>query len=153
MDAMITRMCNQGIGRLGYSRVLVEVNAKKGLEDHIDVMYKCKENGEQKDKPREQVQEKIKDDEGFINVEIRKKNKQEDANAAINLNKNDNHENYKTPIKSQKKLWNVDDNVIKDVRSTANKFSVLQDIEEESLSLKLSKQEKEEVGKYVMTKL
>ncbi|GJX81501.1 RNA-directed DNA polymerase, eukaryota, reverse transcriptase zinc-binding domain protein [Tanacetum coccineum] len=40
-----------------------------------------------------------------------------------------------------------DDNVIKDVRSIANKFLVLQKIEEESLSLKLSKQEKEE-GKH-----
>ncbi|GKA55538.1 RNA-directed DNA polymerase, eukaryota, reverse transcriptase zinc-binding domain protein [Tanacetum coccineum] len=40
MDVMSTRMCKQGIGRLGYARVLVEADAKKGLEDHIDVLYR-----------------------------------------------------------------------------------------------------------------
>ncbi|GKD77672.1 RNA-directed DNA polymerase, eukaryota, reverse transcriptase zinc-binding domain protein [Tanacetum coccineum] len=47
MDAMTTRMCNQRIGSLGYDKVLVEVNADKGLEDHIDVLYKRKDNDEQ----------------------------------------------------------------------------------------------------------
>ncbi|GJV30419.1 zinc knuckle CX2CX4HX4C containing protein [Tanacetum coccineum] len=40
MDAMTTRMCNQGVGRIGYSRILVEVNANKELVDSIDVLYK-----------------------------------------------------------------------------------------------------------------
>ncbi|GJW38983.1 hypothetical protein Tco_0064828 [Tanacetum coccineum] len=40
MDAMTTRMCNQGVGRIGYARILVEVNANKELVDSIDVLYK-----------------------------------------------------------------------------------------------------------------
>ncbi|PWA82776.1 Ankyrin repeat-containing protein [Artemisia annua] len=44
MDAMTTRMCTQGVGRLGYARVLVEVDAKKGLKDSIDIQYCDKSN-------------------------------------------------------------------------------------------------------------
>ncbi|GKA00335.1 hypothetical protein Tco_0672885 [Tanacetum coccineum] len=98
---------------------------------------------------KEKLVEKKNESQKFI---YRQKNKQEEANATKKLNQNDNHESYKTPIQSQRKIWNVDDNVIKDVRSTANKFSVLQEIEE-STRLKLSKQEKEEVGKYVLMEL
>ncbi|PWA61167.1 hypothetical protein CTI12_AA374640 [Artemisia annua] len=47
MDAVTTRMCNQGVGRLGFARVLVEVNACKGLEDSIDILYKSREDGKQ----------------------------------------------------------------------------------------------------------
>ncbi|GJU87422.1 RNA-directed DNA polymerase, eukaryota, reverse transcriptase zinc-binding domain protein [Tanacetum coccineum] len=145
MDAMTTSMCNQGIGRLGYARVLVEVNANKGLEDYIDVMYR---NGEQFVKkvrveydwkppmcshcivfghtnskcPRvvsqsEHVQDKAKDNEDFSNKEkMRQKNKKDDVTVEENLEKNDNHD-------------------------------MLQEINKESLSMKLSKKEKEEVGK------
>nr|GEZ04721.1 zinc knuckle CX2CX4HX4C [Tanacetum cinerariifolium] len=107
MDAMTTSMCNQGIGILGYAKVLVEVNADKGLVDHIDVMYR--------------------------------------NNVTENLEKNDKHDSYKTPTK---KILNVNASVIKDVRSIANKFAMLQEINRDCLSMKLSKQDKEEVGKY-----
>ncbi|PWA90651.1 F-box domain, cyclin-like protein [Artemisia annua] len=33
-------MCNRGMRRLGYARVLVEINAEKGLVDSIDILYK-----------------------------------------------------------------------------------------------------------------
>ncbi|PWA81545.1 hypothetical protein CTI12_AA184580 [Artemisia annua] len=39
MDSMTTKMCSQRVGRLGYARVLVEVDAKKGIPDHVDIMY------------------------------------------------------------------------------------------------------------------
>nr|GFB83722.1 hypothetical protein [Tanacetum cinerariifolium] len=32
-------MCKHGIGRLGYARVLIEVKAKKGLPESIDIQY------------------------------------------------------------------------------------------------------------------
>ena len=34
MDAMTTKMCIHGVGRLGYARVLVEADANKGLNVH-----------------------------------------------------------------------------------------------------------------------
>ncbi|PWA80067.1 hypothetical protein CTI12_AA200360 [Artemisia annua] len=37
-------MCNNGYGRLGYARVLVEMEACKGLPDSIEVVYKDAEN-------------------------------------------------------------------------------------------------------------
>ncbi|GJT29450.1 RNA-directed DNA polymerase, eukaryota, reverse transcriptase zinc-binding domain protein [Tanacetum coccineum] len=46
MDSVTTQMCNQGIGRLGYARVLIEVEAKKGLPEVIDIQYFDKENKE-----------------------------------------------------------------------------------------------------------
>ncbi|GKD38783.1 zinc knuckle CX2CX4HX4C containing protein, partial [Tanacetum coccineum] len=33
-------MCTQNVGRIGYARVLIEVQAKKGLPDKIDILYK-----------------------------------------------------------------------------------------------------------------
>ena len=46
VDSMTTRMCSQGIGRFGYARVLIEVDAKKGIPDHDDIMY-CDKMGKQ----------------------------------------------------------------------------------------------------------
>ncbi|PWA66526.1 RNA-directed DNA polymerase, eukaryota, Reverse transcriptase zinc-binding domain protein [Artemisia annua] len=46
MDTMTTKMCSQGVGRLGYARVLIEVDAKKGIPDHVDIMY-CDKMGKQ----------------------------------------------------------------------------------------------------------
>ncbi|GJY68094.1 hypothetical protein Tco_0471076 [Tanacetum coccineum] len=43
MDAMTTKMCNQGIGRFEYARVLIEVDAKKGLHESINIQYCDKE--------------------------------------------------------------------------------------------------------------
>ncbi|GKB24354.1 RNA-directed DNA polymerase, eukaryota, reverse transcriptase zinc-binding domain protein [Tanacetum coccineum] len=37
MDYVTTKMCNQDIGRLRYARVLIEVEAKKGLPESIDI--------------------------------------------------------------------------------------------------------------------
>ncbi|PWA78603.1 hypothetical protein CTI12_AA213030 [Artemisia annua] len=39
MDDMTARMCQYGKGRLGYARVLVEVDAKKEFKDNIVVQY------------------------------------------------------------------------------------------------------------------
>lgn len=39
MDTMTSKMCNQGIERLGYARVLIELDAKKGVQDTIEVHY------------------------------------------------------------------------------------------------------------------
>ncbi|GKA96494.1 RNA-directed DNA polymerase, eukaryota, reverse transcriptase zinc-binding domain protein [Tanacetum coccineum] len=39
MDARTASMCKLDVGRIGYARVLVEVPAKKGLPDKIDIVY------------------------------------------------------------------------------------------------------------------
>nr|GEV77220.1 hypothetical protein [Tanacetum cinerariifolium] len=44
MDKMTTRMCNEGVGRLGFATVLIVVNANKELKDRIEMCYKDKNN-------------------------------------------------------------------------------------------------------------
>ncbi|GKC71870.1 RNA-directed DNA polymerase, eukaryota, reverse transcriptase zinc-binding domain protein [Tanacetum coccineum] len=187
MDAMTTSMCNQGIGRLGYARVLVEVNADKVLANHIDVMYRNSENGEkfmkmvrveydwkppmcsqckvfghadnrcpQMVNKNEQNQNTVKDNEGMgigrwnHKNSFTEKRKKDEANMVDDLGKKCNDDTYKTPTK---KIWNVEDSVIKDIRRSANKFAVLQESNDDPLSDKLSKEEKEEVEKSVKIKM
>ncbi|GJR75423.1 RNA-directed DNA polymerase, eukaryota, reverse transcriptase zinc-binding domain protein [Tanacetum coccineum] len=40
MDQTTTEMCNKGMGRIGYARVLVEVNAKNKLKNSVKICYK-----------------------------------------------------------------------------------------------------------------
>ncbi|GKA44583.1 RNA-directed DNA polymerase, eukaryota, reverse transcriptase zinc-binding domain protein [Tanacetum coccineum] len=40
MDQTTTQMCKAGYGRLGFARVLIDVEAEKGLPDRIDIIYK-----------------------------------------------------------------------------------------------------------------
>nr|GEU98996.1 zinc knuckle CX2CX4HX4C [Tanacetum cinerariifolium] len=40
MDSMIAAMCHNGTGRAGYVRVLIEMDANKGMQDQIEVVYK-----------------------------------------------------------------------------------------------------------------
>ncbi|PWA42356.1 ATPase, F1/V1/A1 complex, alpha/beta subunit, Zinc knuckle CX2CX4HX4C [Artemisia annua] len=44
MDAMTAKVCNNGIGRLDYARVLVEVHVEKDITDNIVVHYRDEEN-------------------------------------------------------------------------------------------------------------
>ncbi|PWA98935.1 hypothetical protein CTI12_AA014150 [Artemisia annua] len=40
MDKMTAEMCMNASGKFAYARVLVEVDAKKGLKDRIEIQYK-----------------------------------------------------------------------------------------------------------------
>ncbi|GKD40438.1 RNA-directed DNA polymerase, eukaryota, reverse transcriptase zinc-binding domain protein [Tanacetum coccineum] len=42
MDEITTKMCLTGIGRIGFNRVLVEIDADKEVKDIIEIMYKSK---------------------------------------------------------------------------------------------------------------
>ncbi|GJR83296.1 RNA-directed DNA polymerase, eukaryota, reverse transcriptase zinc-binding domain protein [Tanacetum coccineum] len=42
MDEITTRMYVTGVGRIGFARVLVEIDAEKGIKDKIEIMYKSK---------------------------------------------------------------------------------------------------------------
>ncbi|GJV56808.1 RNA-directed DNA polymerase, eukaryota, reverse transcriptase zinc-binding domain protein [Tanacetum coccineum] len=46
MDQVTTHMCNMGNGRAGYARVLIEVEAGKGLPDQIEIVYRNSDNME-----------------------------------------------------------------------------------------------------------
>ncbi|GKB55580.1 RNA-directed DNA polymerase, eukaryota, reverse transcriptase zinc-binding domain protein [Tanacetum coccineum] len=161
MDAMTTKMCNQGVGSLSYARILIEANATKGLVDFVEVLYENEQSGEQFVK-RVKVEYDWKPHVcpqclvfGHSAENCTKKEKEARKNQEVNdKNKvNEQQDKYTTPPNSQRKIWNVGENVIKDVRDTANKFSVLQDIEEESTMMKMSLREKNVVEKYVKEKI
>ncbi|GKD96973.1 ATPase, F1/V1/A1 complex, alpha/beta subunit [Tanacetum coccineum] len=40
MDQTTTKMCNKGVGRIGYARVLVEVSVKNILKNKVEICYK-----------------------------------------------------------------------------------------------------------------
>ncbi|PWA95258.1 ATPase, F1/V1/A1 complex, alpha/beta subunit, Zinc knuckle CX2CX4HX4C [Artemisia annua] len=40
MDQTTARICNEGSGRLGYARVLVEINAEKEFKDRVEICFK-----------------------------------------------------------------------------------------------------------------
>ncbi|GJT58169.1 RNA-directed DNA polymerase, eukaryota, reverse transcriptase zinc-binding domain protein [Tanacetum coccineum] len=43
MDEVTTKMCVTGVGRIGFARVLVEIDAEKGIKDRIEIMYISKD--------------------------------------------------------------------------------------------------------------
>ncbi|GJY43524.1 RNA-directed DNA polymerase, eukaryota, reverse transcriptase zinc-binding domain protein [Tanacetum coccineum] len=42
MDEVTTKMCVTGVRRIGFARVLVEIDAEKGIKDKIEIMYRSK---------------------------------------------------------------------------------------------------------------
>ncbi|GJU33568.1 RNA-directed DNA polymerase, eukaryota, reverse transcriptase zinc-binding domain protein [Tanacetum coccineum] len=222
MDAMTTKMCNEGLGSLRYARILIEANATKGLVDFMEILYLNKQNGEQyvkkvkveydwkpqicpqclvfghsgvncpkKEKEIKKSKEVNEEIDGFVNVKSRKskddgiksnnigigRNMQQNNQKkpfqkkkvvskfvyrqkqaqGLNIEQmkkvNEEHDKYNTPSGSKRKVWSVGENVIKDVRDTANKFSVLQEIEEESTMMKMNLREKSMVEKFVKEKI
>nr|GEW20758.1 copia-type polyprotein [Tanacetum cinerariifolium] len=62
IDGMTTRMCNQGVKRIRYAIILVEVNANKKLVDYIIVLDNTSDVGEEANKKNM----KEHTEEGFI---------------------------------------------------------------------------------------
>nr|GEY53662.1 ATPase, F1/V1/A1 complex, alpha/beta subunit, zinc knuckle CX2CX4HX4C [Tanacetum cinerariifolium] len=42
MDEITTKMCVNGVGRIGFARILMEIDAEKGIKDKIEIIYKSK---------------------------------------------------------------------------------------------------------------
>nr|GEV63083.1 RNA-directed DNA polymerase, eukaryota, reverse transcriptase zinc-binding domain protein [Tanacetum cinerariifolium] len=42
MDEVTTKICVTGVGRISFARVLVEIDARKGIKDKIEIMYQSK---------------------------------------------------------------------------------------------------------------
>nr|GEY82131.1 hypothetical protein [Tanacetum cinerariifolium] len=64
MDQVTTNMCNMGNGRAGFARVLIEVEACKGLLDQIEIVYRNKEIEAANEELRKIEEDKRKEKEG-----------------------------------------------------------------------------------------
>ncbi|PWA43896.1 hypothetical protein CTI12_AA532870 [Artemisia annua] len=177
MDAMTTKMCTQGVGRLGYARVLVEADANKGLNDTIEVLYKSKDDGQQFVKKVQVVYDckppvcshcKVF---GHSYEACLKREKtmekttgtQADEEGFVQANKRkDNHGNGSRQVPQQARSTVHKEKpkgppkpveTMQAVKLTANKYAILGDREEDNNELMpLSDQEKETVDKYVSNK-
>ncbi|GJY54986.1 RNA-directed DNA polymerase, eukaryota, reverse transcriptase zinc-binding domain protein [Tanacetum coccineum] len=114
MDNVTTMMCNQGIRRLGYARVLIKVEVKKGLPESIDIQYYDKDDKmsiSKRVKESNCLQNKGRDGLGVKNKgEHERKDFDVVRNRRYNVGKNQNKENhinnndrnYKYPNKNNK---------------------------------------------------
>nr|GEZ13645.1 RNA-directed DNA polymerase, eukaryota, reverse transcriptase zinc-binding domain protein [Tanacetum cinerariifolium] len=96
-----TQMCNLGNGRVGFARVLIEVEACKGLPDQIKIVYKNNDNM-------------------GVNVEGGIGN----SSAIHEVGKDKNVENGSPSTRNK---WNVNQDVVDSIRRSANKLSIMID--------------------------
>ncbi|GJU16145.1 hypothetical protein Tco_1144111 [Tanacetum coccineum] len=98
MDAMTTKMCNEGLGSLRYARILIEANATKGLVDFIKVLYLNKQSSEQKEKEIKKNQDINEAPDGFVNVKNRKSNDSGMENTNNGIGRNMQQNDQKKPF-------------------------------------------------------
>ncbi|PWA50197.1 hypothetical protein CTI12_AA472840 [Artemisia annua] len=176
-DAMTTKMYTQGTGRLGYARVLVEVDAKKGLKDAIEVQY-CDKNNKTIATKTVKVEYDWKppmcskcqvfghsDDKCGLNNNqggrkyvapryafVPKQKTKGPPKEAVEKRKNDAgtkpNENNRTAT-SPKKTWNVKASIMTAIKTTANKYAPLQDEDVAEVTTEISADKRLIVDKYV----
>ncbi|GKB34272.1 zinc knuckle CX2CX4HX4C containing protein [Tanacetum coccineum] len=117
MNAMTTKMCNEGMGSLRYARVLIEANASKGLVDSVKVLYLNK-----KEKEIKKNQDINEAPDGFVNVKNMKSNDSEQ------YDKNTEVENEDTEIE-------LDENDVYVVKEGIAKFMTENEVKGECSNL------------------
>nr|GEV92908.1 hypothetical protein [Tanacetum cinerariifolium] len=120
MDNVTGTMCHKGIGSTWYAIILVEIDAKKGFVDQIEVIYKdyVKETKRIK---LIKVKPKVVDNKGNLH----NKDKSNDAEVDKNDKKKvDNARSNNSPP-SLEKIWNVSPKNIKKIIISENTYIVL----------------------------
>nr|GEV87288.1 hypothetical protein [Tanacetum cinerariifolium] len=73
MDQMTTTMCKEGFRRLGYARILVEINAEKNFTEKLEINYVDEEKTVKRTKSDPKKKEDANKD-GFMEVRNKKNN-------------------------------------------------------------------------------
>ncbi|GKC05616.1 RNA-directed DNA polymerase, eukaryota, reverse transcriptase zinc-binding domain protein [Tanacetum coccineum] len=208
MDKTTAKMCHDGTDRVGYARVLAEVNVEKVFKRHIEVCYKCGDNGNKCSKQSNGApvfgnkEQRNMDDKQFRNdfnrareskrnnVASNKNREKKDAQRNIRTmnkrknkpkvryefrpkekevikegtrrtqdkpNKNNkrsrnekvNNSHVDTNCHSPKSSWKLNKENMKNRRRSANKFSVMEDIEDVEVFDGTKKSEHEIVDKFM----
>ncbi|XP_071719143.1 uncharacterized protein [Rutidosis leptorrhynchoides] len=111
MDNMTNSMCHKGVGRVGYARVMMEVEAAKGYANHVRPRTSAELENKEK--------QKVMDKDGFEAVKPKKV-----------FNKI-----MKQPVpKTPNKPWRLNANNVKDLLASMNKYAVLSENEDNSKS-------------------
>ncbi|GKD61568.1 hypothetical protein Tco_1299077, partial [Tanacetum coccineum] len=161
-------------GRTCYARILVEIEANKGLPDKIEVVYKdvmnkktmtkkrkinTEDNGIEKEKGANANKGKEVDIEGFVEVINRKKSGNGNiAYMSLKINENqkimeDNMEKKSDSPPSLEKLWRVNPETVNNIHKSANKYAILADeMEREEYEKVITHDERLAVDWYVLRK-
>ncbi|GJZ56293.1 hypothetical protein Tco_0611486 [Tanacetum coccineum] len=116
MDARTASMCTQNVGRIGYARVLIEVPTKKGLPDKIDIVYK--------NAAKEVIGQKTIKENCKQNVNKKKRNWESSRIIKHALLVGGNNQK-----KGKERKENPIGSATKEVNTSGNKFSVLEDLD------------------------
>ncbi|GKC23098.1 RNA-directed DNA polymerase, eukaryota, reverse transcriptase zinc-binding domain protein, partial [Tanacetum coccineum] len=131
MDFMTASMCHNGVGRIGYARVLVEIDAKKGLPEKNEVVYKDAMKKSCRKKRNEVLQqENMKEKVERVNNEKRNNEEFVEGNnkdkGVVQSKEMSKGINSDSPP-SLKKIWRVNAQTVNEIQRSANKYVVLSD--------------------------
>ncbi|GKE31522.1 RNA-directed DNA polymerase, eukaryota, reverse transcriptase zinc-binding domain protein [Tanacetum coccineum] len=114
-------MRNKDIGRLRYTRVLIEVEAKKGLPEFIGIycnVFGHKEGKCKLTKEKEGIKERATQDE---------QEKRKFKDNSEKENKDEDKGRVGSAHNSPRSAWNVNEDILSAIKKTANKFTILQE--------------------------
>ncbi|GJX40071.1 hypothetical protein Tco_0255061 [Tanacetum coccineum] len=132
MDQVTTDMCRACFGRLGYARVMVEINAEgvffeKIKINYVDDMKKNRKNFNNNKRMRNNDLQGNKQQQQGVKFAF--KPKVPKANPVINKQKRNEQTEGSIGINTTPKIWNVGQDRVKELRKSANKYVVLSDDE------------------------
>ncbi|GJS16947.1 RNA-directed DNA polymerase, eukaryota, reverse transcriptase zinc-binding domain protein [Tanacetum coccineum] len=155
MDTMTAQMCREGVGQIEFARVLVEFDLEKGFKNVIDIHYKDKQN---KTKGKKSVMVKYQWKPGICShckvfghsigkcdkrprtveeIEIAKKKEQSNENMTYRDGFRDvfrKNRNFQGKVNSTFNKYQIREEQIKAIKTTANKYVVLSQNELEEKS-------------------
>ncbi|GKC51309.1 hypothetical protein Tco_1074054 [Tanacetum coccineum] len=156
METMTANMCHKGIGNLSYARVLVEMDAAKELKTEIEIQYidkgkhikgSKKGGAEMNDKAGTITDEKVNDNNGkgkgiqqeSANIKehgqwkfYRNKNNRNGENSKKEYRKKQNVTELNEKNKEYSNQWKVGEEVVNEIRNSANKYYVLYSLPEDN---------------------
>ncbi|GKA73645.1 RNA-directed DNA polymerase, eukaryota, reverse transcriptase zinc-binding domain protein, partial [Tanacetum coccineum] len=147
MDEMTANMSQYGRGRIGFARVLVEVDARKKFKEGIDVQYRDSKGSIKRPKSIEEMEQMDKGNEReqqpkdkFSEVNIRKQ--QQNNVSKQNQQTNFGRRNYGANIAGSRKTLNVEKFSYKP--KSPNKFVALGEGVADNIGNRLNKDHKKE---------
>ncbi|GJV32713.1 RNA-directed DNA polymerase, eukaryota, reverse transcriptase zinc-binding domain protein [Tanacetum coccineum] len=140
IDAMTASMCHNGIGRMDFARVLVEMSAGKEFKKDIEVQYRDGEN-----KIKWVKRKRLKTQEEIDMEKKEKKNRMTSNDAGridkgrnINQMQNNNsdkgrkqpevNEGERENRSAAKEPWSINRKELEAMKKTANKYSILESL-------------------------
>nr|GEX42686.1 RNA-directed DNA polymerase, eukaryota, reverse transcriptase zinc-binding domain protein [Tanacetum cinerariifolium] len=150
MDQMTSDMCKERSGRLGYARVLVEIDASKPFLDKVEINYvddaknaKHVVSGESEKRNSKNMDHLDNNEEGF--VEVKNKKNRNGINGIPKPPYEEPRNKQSSPPKVQSlnidKRWKVNKENVEELKKSANKYALLSEEEnkEERVDLFIDK--------------